>query len=113
MQGYATNYADEIYAKSKELPNCVGFIDGTFIGILRPGGNLAHVFMCDGNKCNHSMKFQAVVALDGLLLHVAGPLFGRRYYWRMYVSSGLEENLPDVLKHGREAVLLVRRLFIR
>lgn len=60
--------------------------------------NLAQAVMYNGHQRKHAMKFQAVLAPDGLLLHVLGPFVGRSHDWRMYLRSGLEKNMPEVLK---------------
>ena len=38
LQSQAARFAEAIRDKSKGLENCIGFIDGTVIGIARPSG---------------------------------------------------------------------------
>eukprot|EP00171_Calliarthron_tuberculosum_P012935 IDg12935t1 len=70
----AFQYAAAVHEKSNCLPNCVGFIDGTAIGIARPKDP------------------------DGLILHVYGPVEGRRHDWTVYTRSGLGMHLPTILE---------------
>ena len=91
-------FAAAINRISKTLPNCVGFIDETVLGIARPRGTLAPRFVHNGHKRKHALKYQAVNTPDGMIAHLYGPLEGRRHYWTLYVRSGLDEMLPDVLE---------------
>lgn len=90
-------YAQSVYEKCQALTNCVGFIDGTVIGISRPKGNAMQKVAYNGHKRKHALKFQAVNTPDGLIMHVYGPIEGRRHDWTMYTRSGLDEHLPDLL----------------
>ena len=80
------------------LPNCVGFIDGTVIGIARPKGQRRRRVVYNGHKRKHALKYQAVNTPDGLMLHAAGPMEGRRHDWALDVDSGIETVLPGVLE---------------
>jgi hypothetical protein len=48
-----------------------GFIDGTHRSICRPGTIDQKIFY-SGYKKVHSIKFQAIIAPDGLIIHLAG-----------------------------------------
>lgn len=98
MAQNAQKYSDAIFEKSAGLTRMVGFIDGTVLGIARPKGNLSLRVVYNGHKRKHALKFQAVNSPDGLIQHVAGPIEGRRHDWTLYIRSGLEENLPEVLE---------------
>ena len=67
--------ADAIHAKS---PMCTvaGFIDGTLRRICRPSRFQRAVF--NGHKRHHGLKWQNVVAPDGMIIHQWGPAEGRR-----------------------------------
>jgi nuclease HARBI1 len=95
----ASRYADAVRKKggANALSNCVGFIDGTVIGISRPGDNFEQRAAYNGHKRKHALKFQALVAPDGLILHAAGPLEGRRHDWTLYLRSGLDAELENRL----------------
>ena len=90
-------YANCIHQKGKALSNCIGFIDGTVLGIARPSGSLAQRVAYNGHKRKHAIKYQAVSAPDGLVQHLYGPLEGRRHDWTLYVRSKMDEILPRVL----------------
>jgi hypothetical protein len=77
--------------------SCVGFIDGTVIGISRPGNSFQQRAAYNGHKRKHALKFQALMSPDGLILHAAGPLEGRRHDWTLYMRSGLDEELEGGL----------------
>ena len=91
-------FAAAINRISKTLPNCVGFIDGTVLGIARPKRNLAQRVIYNGHKRKHALKYQAVNTQDGIIAHLHGPLEGLRHDWTLYVRSRLDEMLPDVLE---------------
>jgi nuclease HARBI1 len=78
----ASRYADAVQECKKgdiyALPGCTGFIDGTVIGITRHGDNVLQRSAYNDHKRKHALKFQALVAPDGIILHAAGPLEGRR-----------------------------------
>lgn len=98
FQPRLARYAEAIHAKSKTLDTCIGFIDGTVLGIARPKGNLAQRVVYNGHKRKHALKYQAVNTPDGLIQHVYGPLEGRRHDWTLYIRSELDEVLPMVLE---------------
>ena len=75
----------------------MGFIDGTVIAVARRGGAEAQNVAYNGHKRKQALKYQAVTTPDGLILHAHGPLEGRRHDWTLYVRSGLEENLEEVM----------------
>ena len=93
----AEQYAQCVHRKGKALCNCVGFIDGTVLGIARPSGSQAQLVAYNGNKRKHAIKYQAVNSPDGLIPHLYGPLEGRRHDWTLYVRSRIDEMLPRVL----------------
>ena len=72
-------YADAVKDKTDGLHNCVGFIDGTVIGIARPTGYETQIVAYNGHKRKHSLKFQVANSPDGLILHAYGPTEGRRH----------------------------------
>lgn len=55
--------------------------------------------MCyNGHKRTYSLKFQAITAPDGLFLHAAGPIEGRRHYLTLYMRSGLDEAMESIMQ---------------
>ena len=70
-------YADAIFAKGAAIDFCWGFIDGTVRPICRPGENQRVVY--NGHKRVHALKFQSIVAPNGLIANLYGPMEGRRH----------------------------------
>eukprot|EP00171_Calliarthron_tuberculosum_P002001 IDg2001t1 len=70
MYEKAEQYAKAVHDKCHALDNCVGFIDGTVIGIAWPNGNEIQRVAYNGHKRKHALKCQAVTSPDGLILHV-------------------------------------------
>ena len=65
-------YTDAVYQNSNTLPNCWGFIDGTVGAICRPEKNQRTVY--NGQKRFHALKYQSVVAANGLIANLYGPI---------------------------------------
>jgi nuclease HARBI1 len=89
----ASRYAHAIRTKSNRLGNGIGFIDGTVLGISRPGDADIQRVAYNGHKRKNALKFQAILTPDGLILHLAGPIEGRRHDWTPYCRSGIELRL--------------------
>ena len=86
-------YAECVASAGSMLQYCVGFIDGTVIGIARPQASEMQRVVYSGHKRKNALKFQALITPDGLIYHASGPLEGRRHDWTMYVPSGIDEQL--------------------
>jgi AraC-like DNA-binding protein len=84
-------YADAISNKGSPLKRCVGFVDGTVRQICRPKKHQKEVY--NGHRRVHYIKFQSVMAPDGVIIHLAGPFEGIRHDARMLVESDLLEYL--------------------
>ena len=61
-----------ISQKGAALDNCWGFVDGTFRPICHPGEH--QQVMYNGHKSVHGLKFQSVVAPNGLIANLFGPV---------------------------------------
>ena len=72
QQDKLIEYAQAVHRKSHALENCWGFIDGTFRPICRPGENQKVVY--NGHKRVHALKYQSVVATNGLVANLYGPV---------------------------------------
>ena len=79
LQAKLLYFADCIFRKRNALSNCVAFIDGTVIGVSRPGDSGYQHVLYNGHKRKHALKYQAVLTPDGMLLHVYGLLKGRKH----------------------------------
>ena len=81
------NYAQAINHKGSPLTNCWGFIDGTVRPVSKPG--MYQRVLYNGHKRVHALKFQSVVAANGLIANLYGPVEGRRHDSGMLVDSFL------------------------
>ena len=71
--------------KGAALNNCCGFIDGTVRPISRPGKHQSLVY--NGHKKVHAIKFQSIVAPNGLIANLFGPVEGKRHDSAMLLQS--------------------------
>ena len=71
------SFADAIHAKGAALTTCWGFVDGTVRPLYRPSRN--HRIVYNGHKRVHALKCQSVVAPNGLIATLYGPIEGRRH----------------------------------
>ncbi|ETO66295.1 hypothetical protein F444_16437 [Phytophthora nicotianae P1976] len=94
-------YCRAIAAKNpNHIEGVWGFIDGTVRPVCRP--SLGQEALYNGHKRVHAFKFQTVVAPDGIICHLFGPVDGRRHDIYMLRQSGLPELLEDNLEfHGK------------
>ena len=86
-------FADTVFQKGAPLNSCWGFIDGTVRPICRPGENQR--IMYNGHKRVHSLKFQSVVAPNGLIANLFGPIEGKRHDSGMLADSRLLNQLTQ------------------
>ena len=68
-------------------------MDGTARPVCRPKVNQRAV--CNGRNRVHSLKFQSVVAPNGLIANLFSPVEGRRHDAAMLVMSGLLDELEE------------------
>lgn len=69
----------------------VGFIDGTLQEVARPVTNQRLIY--NGWKRMHCLKYHAVVTPDGIIIHLYGPVEGRRHNQTVFKESGLQDIL--------------------
>ncbi|KIJ51635.1 hypothetical protein M422DRAFT_243936 [Sphaerobolus stellatus SS14] len=81
-----------LQAKGAPFDCVVGLIDGTLQKNARPVRNQRLVY--NGWKRIHCLKYHAVISPDGLVIHVYGPVDGRRHDETVLKESGL----ADILK---------------
>ena len=94
LKDRAEYYSKVISEKGSPLDNVVGFIDGTAVEIARPSG-LGQRATYSGHKRRNCVKFQAVSTPDGLILHIFGPVEGRRHDMSLYRESNIDSLLQD------------------
>ena len=66
------SFACAIHQRGAALSNCWGFVDGTVRPICRPGEHQR--IMYNGHKRVHGIKFPSVVAPNGLIANLYGPV---------------------------------------
>jgi hypothetical protein len=98
MTQYSTlkRFADAVEAVGG-VKGVYGFVDGTFRGHRRPGGQEAQRTVYSGHKRAHGMNWQAVVTPDGLVSSLVGPYAGANNDWSMWKRSGCEEEIRKVM----------------
>lgn len=97
------NFSQVIQNKGAALQNCWGFIDGTVRPICRPTHNQRLVY--NGHKRVHSLKYQSVVAPNGLIANLFGPIEGCRHDSGMLRESNLL-NLLERYSHDHNGNIL-------
>ena len=70
-------FADAIHQKGAALDDCWEFIDSTVRPICRPKHNQRAVY--NAHKRGHEIKFQSLVAGNGLIANLFGPVEGGRH----------------------------------
>ena len=89
------NFVEVVHQKVAALENCWGFIDGTVWPVCRPGVYQTELY--NGQKRVHAIKFQSVVAANGLIPNLFGPAEGSIHDSGMLAMSGL---LPSLESHS-------------
>ena len=79
--------SNAIHQCGAPLHNCWGFVDGTVRPISRPGRNQRIVY--NGHKKVYALKYQSLVAPNGLVANLFGPVEGKRHDSGMLADSGL------------------------
>jgi hypothetical protein len=92
MQTYAAVVAQKTGQFARKM-RIFGFIDGTFKSTCRPTKDQRIVY--NGKDRAHGLKYQALTAPDGLILHLAGPFEGARHDAFTFLESQLEDMLRD------------------
>jgi len=91
-------YTAAVNRKGAPLPNCIGFIDGTVRPLCRPSRHQRQLY--NGHKRQHAIKFQSVMAPDGLIIHLSRPFPGRRHDSHILQESGLLDVLQRHCRVG-------------
>lgn len=79
--------ATAVTRKHAVLQNCWGFLDGTGREICRPGEDQEAYY--NGHKRKHVLKYQSLVAANGMYAHFYGPIVGRHHDSTLLTESGL------------------------
>jgi hypothetical protein len=92
-------YAALVQTKSNNAcSNVWGFIDGTLRKTCRP--SLFQKLAYSGHKRSHGIKFQSVVAPDGFIVDLFGPIPGSRHDSFMLGQSELLHKLRELMPEG-------------
>ena len=81
------SYADVIHNAGAPYTNCWGFVDGTVRPVCKPG--TLQKLLYNWHKQLHAITFQSVVAQNGLIANLFGPVEGRRHDSGMLRDSDL------------------------
>ncbi|THU76384.1 hypothetical protein K435DRAFT_824585 [Dendrothele bispora CBS 962.96] len=80
-----------VQQKGCPLDVIASFIDGTLQDTARPSRNQRILY--NGWKRIHCLKYQILITPDGIIIHVFGPIEGRRHDSTAYKESGLVDIL--------------------
>ncbi|CAB3981116.1 Hypothetical predicted protein [Paramuricea clavata] len=97
-------FSNATHQKGSPLDQCWGFIDGTARPIARPVRN--QNVMYSGHKRVHCIKFQSLIAPNGLIVNLFGPIEGRRHDAFMLGVSGLLPQLERITKPNGEPYVI-------
>ena len=86
-------YANSMHNAGAPLENCWGFVDGTVRPVCRPSKHQRLLY--NGHKRIHAIKFQSVVAPNGLIANLYGPVEGRQHESGMLAKSRLLTSLQE------------------
>ena len=89
------SYMLKKYMKKEHHWILLGFIDGTVRPVCRPGHDQRVLY--NGHKKVHAIKFQSVVAPNGMIANLFGPVEGRRHDSSMLTLSNL---YPSLVQHS-------------
>jgi hypothetical protein len=91
-------FGSAIASKGAPLNTIIGFIDGTTREICRPTYFQRTCY--NGHKKYHALKFQSIVSPDGIILHLFGPIEGRRHDCILLRESNLDSIFDDPRSTG-------------
>ncbi|KIJ47934.1 hypothetical protein M422DRAFT_98781, partial [Sphaerobolus stellatus SS14] len=86
-----SSFAQAFKTKGALMDCIAALVDGTLQKNATPVRNQCLVY--NGWKRMHCLKYHAVVSPDGLVIHIYGPVDGRRHDETVYKESGLAELL--------------------
>ena len=87
-------FTEAVSAKGSALDNCWGFIDGTLRAMCRPGVDQEENY--NGHKRVHGLKYQSIIAPNGLIANMYGPFVGRRHDSAMLEASNVRMDLQNL-----------------
>ena len=87
------HFAGTIHNRGALFENCKDFIDGPMWPLCMPNQN--QKIRYNRHKMVHGIKVQCVVAPNGLIVSLFGPVEGRRHDIGLLVDSGLLQELSQ------------------
>ena len=89
-------WARAIHRKTQASPRFIGMLDGTFIEIPKPTGDIVQRQMYNRYYRGHGIKFQSVVVPNGLLFNLHGPNAGKYPDSKVLGKSGLMDQMAEL-----------------
>ena len=90
-------WADAVYRVTEASPRVLGFLDGTFISVSRPGGpDAVQRSLYSRYYKGHGLKYQGLTVPNGLILDAFGPVIGSKSDSHVLHRSGLLDKLRTV-----------------
>lgn len=89
------------YRSSRRFVNhedAVGALDATLLPVVKPRNPIENRDYYSGKHSRHGIKLQALVAPDGVCIHIGGIVEGRHNDFYLYQQSGLAR----VMAHSEE-----------
>jgi len=97
--------ANAVANKGAPLDGCWGFIDGTVRPVSRPVYGQEGIY--NGHHRTHALKYQGIVASDGMIVSLAGPFAGRDHDMRMLAESGITDHIRSLNYDGVDRPLYI------
>lgn len=79
------------------MGTCFAFVDGTIRKIARPKYGQESLYNGWTRKRCHSLKYQAIVTPDRIIIHFYGPVEGTKHDAAIWQESGMADILE---RHG-------------
>lgn len=104
LQQFADAVFEEVRDIAPGMNDVIGFIDGTLQVCARPKGSKEQEVLFSGHKRRHGLKFQAITTPDGVIVHLGGPVAGRRHDMTIYgqcrTAALLRQHAPGFRVYG-------------
>ena len=98
-------FSEKVHAKGAALDNCWEFMDGTVRPLCRPTNNQRALF--NGHKRIHAIKFWSVAAVNGIIVNLHGPVWGKTYDGAMSTMSNVYNQMFQYSRKANGEVLCI------
>ena len=92
-------YADSITRYERAAIGTWAFIDGTHRDIARPGDPYQQLSTFNGHDRSNQLRYQLILAPDGLFISSTGPWVGIRHDSKMFDECDLQDELFPMVDH--------------